>query len=198
MPHIIPSQTIFAPSIFSIHAPELTFQIHFMWQENNSKIHTWTSIRKQSEMQVNVGSSQDQSLASCEQSKLKMKVFHPLSTAAVITCLFAVHIHTNLDSPLAFTDPICRLQWSCKLFVFTLQFLSLVPIYSEQHFPVCNRQFLHSPKINWPKFRDLDWWERPLFPMRLIQVWYEHMMYKIDKREGEVREGGGLERERHG
>lgn len=26
-----------------------------------------------------------------------MKVFHPLSTAAVITCLFCVHIHTFFD-----------------------------------------------------------------------------------------------------
>jgi len=26
-----------------------------------------------------------------------MKVFHPLSTAAVITCLFFVHIHTFFD-----------------------------------------------------------------------------------------------------
>jgi hypothetical protein len=26
-----------------------------------------------------------------------MNVFHPLSTAAVITCLFFVHIHTFLD-----------------------------------------------------------------------------------------------------
>lgn len=44
-------------------------------------------------------SLQDQSLASSRRLEEKTKVFHPLSTAAVMTCLFSVHIQTLLDCP---------------------------------------------------------------------------------------------------
>jgi len=47
----------------------------------------------------------DHSRASCRWCDGKTKVFHPLSTAAVITCLFEVHIHTLLDGlPLSSND----------------------------------------------------------------------------------------------
>lgn len=44
-------------------------------------------------------SLQDQSLASSRRLEEKTKMFHPLSTAAVMTCLFSVHIQTLLDCP---------------------------------------------------------------------------------------------------
>lgn len=40
---------------------------------------------------------QDHSLARARQWEEKMKVFQPLSTAAVMTCLFSVHIHTSFS-----------------------------------------------------------------------------------------------------
>ena len=47
----------------------------------------------------------DHSWASCRWCDGKRKVFHPLSTAAVITCWFEVHIHTLLDRwPLSSND----------------------------------------------------------------------------------------------
>lgn len=48
---------------------------------------------------------QDQSWASCRWCDGKTKVFHPLSTAAVMTCLLLVHIQTLLDRlPLSSND----------------------------------------------------------------------------------------------